>query len=339
MNDPLLLSRRRALKTIFCSSACLSLNLISDSSLIAAPPSEGDLDFLILGDFGTSSTDQKKVAAAMVSFCKAAKITPEALLMVGDNFYSAAKDGFSVDSIRWKNTIEEVYLPNDFPGPMWAVLGNHDYYDNIGGELVQIAYTDQPGVRWKMPAKWFRFDLGPESNPYATVIALDSNMPARKGSINKRTGKQLQFLTEEEEAAQDVWFAAELKKPRAPFTIVMAHHPLYSNSTYHGDSPKLIKKWGSLLQEHKIHAYLCGHDHDLQHLELEGKHTSFLVSGGGGARTRAVDPARKMPFGEGIHGFTHMRLNREKMMFTHHDSEGKRLHTFTKNLDGSFEIA
>lgn len=329
------ITRRRALMTLFCSSAFLSLNLRSAGSLGAA---EGDaLDLLLIGDFGTSGADQLKVAKAMREFCKASTIAPHAMFLLGDNFYSAVKDGFSTESERWKNTFEDVYPAADFPGPCWAVLGNHDYHDNPGGEQVQLAYAKRSGTRWKMPAKWYRFDLGPKENPFATVIALDSNLPSVSGGTNKKTGKPRGSLTAAEEAEQLAWFKAELGKERAPFTIVMAHHPLYSNGD-HGDTDGLVEQWGPLLEEHKVHAYLCGHDHDLQHLELEGLHTSFVLSGGGGAKTRKLESDRKMPYGKDIYGFTHLRIGREELVFTHLDADGKPVHRFTKHLDGRFDV-
>jgi hypothetical protein len=329
------ITRRRALGTLFCSSAFLSLNLRSPGWLSAAE--DDALDLLLIGDFGTSGADQLKVAKAMREFRMASPIAPHAMFLLGDNFYSAAKDGFSTESERWKNTFEDVYPAADFPGPCWAVLGNHDYHDNPGGEQVQLAYAKRSGTRWKMPAKWYRFDLGPKENPLATVIALDSNLPSVSGGTNKKTGKPRGSLTAGEEAEQLSWFRAELGKKRAPFTIVMAHHPLYSNGD-HGDTDELIEQWGPLLEEHKVHAYLCGHDHDLQHLELEGLHTSFVLSGGGGAKTRKLESDRKMPYGKDIYGFTHLRIGREGLTFTHLDTDAKPVHRFTKKIDGSYEV-
>jgi tartrate-resistant acid phosphatase type 5 len=329
------ITRRRALGTLFCSSAFLSLNLRPSEVLGAA---EGDaLDLLLIGDFGTTGADQLKVAAAMRKYCEGAKMTPRALLLLGDNFYSAAKDGFSTESVRWKNTFEDVYPASIFPGPCWAVLGNHDYHDNPGGEQVQLAYAKRSGTRWKMPAKWYRFDLGSSENPLATVLALDSNLPTVSGGKDKKTGKPRGSLTVAEMEEQLAWLKAELGKKRAPFTIVMGHHPLYSNGD-HGDTDELVEQWGPLFQEHKVHAYLCGHDHDLQHLELEGLYTSFVLSGGGGAKTRELESDRKMPYGKDIHGFTHLRVGRETLVFTHIDVEGKPVHRFTKHPDGRFEV-
>jgi hypothetical protein len=37
---------------------------------------------------------------------------------------------------------------------------------------------------------------------------------------------------------------------------------------------------------HKVDAYIAGHDHDMQHIEMEG--IQYVVAGGGGADTRRV---------------------------------------------------
>lgn len=326
------LNRRRALKTMFCSSAALALNIRGN---VRGEVTREALHVLAIGDFGTGGADQKAVAGAMQGLVAKEGINPAGLWMVGDNFYTAVKGGFSVDSPRWTTDIENMYPASVFPGPMWAVLGNHDYHDNIGGEKVQLAYAQKPGVRWKMPAKWYRFDLG-GPQPLVTFLCLDSNLPTVSSGKDKE-GNPRPHLSAAEEAEQLAWFKAELKKPRAPFTIVVAHHPIYSNGA-HGDTKPLVKQWGPLLQEHRVHAFLCGHDHDLQHLELEGLFTSFVLSGGGGAKVRKLENQRKMPFGRDVNGFTHLQIAPDALTFTHHGVDGGVLHRFTKQVDGSVRV-
>ena len=342
------LSRRRALKTLFCSSAVMALNL--QTRRAQAEIAKDGLHFLAIGDFGTGGKDQATVAKAMKDFVAKNELKPEALFLIGDNFYGpavpkpkAAKGKkvpelsaapFTIENKRWKREIEDMYPADVFPGPMYAVLGNHDYHDNQGGEQTQLAYAKKPGVRWKMPAKWYRQDFG----GLMTLICLDSNLREVSGKDSKTNKYTRSSLKLEEEKAQLEWFKAELAKPRAPFTLVMAHHPLYSNGD-HGDTEPVIAAWESLLQEYKVHAYLCGHDHDLQHLEMEGKFTSHILSGGGGAKTRLLEhPERKMPYGKDVHGFTHITVQADGLTFAHHGVDGALLHQFTKRLDGKVEV-
>lgn len=325
------MNRRRALKTLFCSSAALSLNLRTQAQ---AEVAQEALHLLAIGDFGTGGQDQKNVAQAMQAFVGKEKIKPAGLWFIGDNVYGPTQGGFTVEAKRWKEEIEDMYPASIFPGPQWAVLGNHDYHDNPDGEQVQLAYAKKPGVRWHMPEKWYRVDLG-GVKPLVTFLALDTNFPKISGGKNKKTGAPKTHMSADEEARQLVWLKAELAKPRAPFTVVVGHHPLYSNGS-HKDTQPLIEQWGDLLQEHKVHAYLCGHDHDLQHLELEGKFTSFVLSGGGGARIRKLtNETRKMPYGKDINGFTHLQIQPDALTISHRGLDGGVLHRFTKKLDGT----
>lgn len=330
-----LISRRRTLQTLFCSSAALALNLRITAR---AEVNASGLNFLCIGDFGTGGAEQAKVAGAMRDFIKKHSLKPDALLCIGDNFYSKDKapGGFSVDSPRWKTGIEDMYPAASFPGPMYAVLGNHDYHDNAGGQDVQLAYSKKPGVRWKMPAKWYRLDLGGEK-PLVTFLCLDTNLPEVSGGKDSKTGKPRGSLTAAEAAEQLAWFKAELKKPRAPFTVVVAHHPVYSNGS-HSDTKALVEQWDGLLQENNVHAYLCGHDHDMQHLELKGRFTSHVLSGGGGAKTRPLKVTHVDQFANPINGFTHLHVTADALRFTHYDIDGVQLHTFAKKQDGAVVI-
>ncbi len=332
MNSMNPMNRRRALKTLFCSSAALALNL--QSRRAQGEIAKDALHLLSIGDFGTGGADQTAVAKAMQAFVGKTAIKTEGVWLLGDNFYSAVKGGFTLESPRWQAGIEAMYPATVFPGPLWAVLGNHDYHDNEGGEQVQLAYAKKLGARWKMPAKWYRFELGNPLQPLVTFLCLDSNLPTVSNGKDKKTGKPKRHLTEQEATEQLAWFKAELAKPRAPFTIVVAHHPLYTNGS-HGDTKPLIEQWGSLLQEHKVHAYICGHDHDLQHLELEGQFTSFVLSGGGGAKPRPMKVTHKVPFGKPALGFTHLQIQADTLTFTHHGVDGAVLHRFSKKQDGS----
>src|SRR5215218_10710861 len=83
---------------------------------------------------------------------------PDGLFLVGDNFYGMLADG--VRSARWKTDFEDMYPASVFPGPCWAMLGNHDYRAEPSGKArAQLDYAaTRPGTRWTMPGKWYRVD-------------------------------------------------------------------------------------------------------------------------------------------------------------------------------------
>ena len=117
MNSPFSISRRRAIQTLFCSSAALALNLRTGGCREVSPDG---LNFLCIGDFGTGGRHQKRVASAMRDFVARHRLAPDALFCIGDNFYSKDKSpgGFCTDSPRWKTDIEHMYPVSSFPGPM-----------------------------------------------------------------------------------------------------------------------------------------------------------------------------------------------------------------------------
>jgi hypothetical protein len=315
------LSRRRAVQAGFCSSVALALNLRPGGAAAAVDP--GATHLLAIGDFGTTGRDQAAVAGAMREYRRRTGITLETLLLLGDNVYNRVPGGFSAESPHWRTVFEDVYPAADFPCPCHAVLGNHDYGDNPDGAAVQLEYSRRGGGRWRMPGKWYRFDVGDADG--VTFLALDSNQSPR-------------HLGEAERRAQLAWLEAQLAGPRRRFTVVIAHHPIYSNGR-HGDTDHLVRDWAPLLERHRVHVYLAGHDHDLQHLELAGRFTSFVISGGGGARTRPLAKQdRPVPFARDCLGFTHLQARPDGLVFSHHGVDGGTFHRFEKRADGSVRI-
>jgi tartrate-resistant acid phosphatase type 5 len=211
----------------------------------------------------------------MQEYARVHQIHTSALLFLGDNWYGWLWGG--VKSQRWKSHFEQLYPAVAFSGPCYAVLGNHDYELRPHSKAdVQLNYAKTRGTRWSMPAKWYSVSI-PEAEPLVRILALDSNYPLDHRFYDTPT------LTEFEVKQELDWLRSELsKETRAPFTIVMAHHPIFSNGD-HGDTHALNRDWRPHLQEHLVHLYLSGHDHDLQHLEFVGDRTSYVISGGGGA--------------------------------------------------------
>jgi tartrate-resistant acid phosphatase type 5 len=312
-----LVCRRRAIHTLFCSSAALALSLRPNQAV--ADSTAECLHFFAIGDYGTLSLGQNAVAKAMQTHREKHSLSLTGMLLLGDNFYGAVKDGFHVESPRWGEGFEAMYPREAFDCPCHVVLGNHDYSDNPSGEEIQLAYAKRPGTRWTLPSKWYRLDLGDPACG-VTIFALDSNVWRYKDGG----------------AEQLAWLEEELSKPRSTYTLVMAHDPVYSDGK-HGDTTALAG-WGPILNKHRVHAYLCGHDHDMQHLELADQFTSYVISGAGGAGVRPLQGKRERKFGQNVHGFTHLQVSSEALTFAHHDAEGNMLHRFAKRPDGSVEI-
>jgi hypothetical protein len=322
-------TRRRFLRQTFAFSA---LAAGWSRHALATPANPAAQHMLLIGDWGYTGdlSQQTAVAKGMQSYVAQQGIKTGALFFLGDNFYGKF-DGH-VKCPRWKTQFEDMYPRMTFDCPCYAILGNHDYHVEPADKLdAQLAYAKQGGTRWTMPAKWYRFDF-PQQNPLVTFLALDSNY--QKSSEGKLS------LTDDERAAQNDWFKAELAKPRTtPFLAIAGHHPIYSNGI-HGDTAALVSAWEPLLRESRAHLYLGGHDHDMQHLEFGGHPTSFVLSGGGGAKLYPLlrTAEDRGPYAQSIAGFTHLEVTAQSMIIRHLDPDGKVLHAFSKTPAGQVTV-
>ncbi|QEE28904.1 acid phosphatase [Terriglobus albidus] len=330
MNRPGEWSRRRFLLQTakFSALAYFGSSQARSSVIEASSPDPQAHHVLMLGDWGTvSDLDQQiAVALAMKQWCSDYGIKPDALLMLGDNFYGEMPGG--VNSDRWLKQFEQMYPSSSFPGPVYPVLGNHDYERLRGNKVeTQLAYT-QRSSRWSMPHRWYTVQV-PKQNPLLTIFCLDSNLPGSKG-LDPWPWSFV--MTKEEHEQQNKWLEEQLNSPRStPFLAVAAHHPLYSNGI-HRDNRALIEEWDLLLRHHQVDLYLSGHDHDLQHLEFHGHPTSFVVSGGGGARLAGWN-TQPTPRGWGhrVLGFTDLELSHERLTIRHIAKNAATLYEFSKN--------
>jgi hypothetical protein len=333
------LPRRRFLRQSFAFSAAAAL---APSSLFASrkpePARTDAAHLLMLGDWGRETKDQAQqlVAQGMIGYTRKLGLSPQALLMLGDNWYDALPGG--VDSARWQSGFEQMYPQSVFDCPAYAIPGNHDYQRMPESKVAaELEYARRGQTRWTMPSLWYRFEF-PKKNPQITFIALDSNVFHEGGKPEK---EDYNFtLTPAQQSEQLAWLKAELEKPlTTPFLVVMAHHPIFSNGP-HGDHKVLIRDWDPLLRKHNVHLYLAGHDHDLQHLEFEGHPTSFFLSGGGGADLYNLrkEEAGRGPYAQKVHGFSHLEVSPNLLTMTHLNVDGSVLHSFTKTPEGKVSI-
>src|SRR5882757_8587594 len=236
-------TRRRFLRQSFAFSALAGLGSLP--SFAAPKTPAGASHLLMLGDWGyEDATAQAKVAKAMGEYARQHRLTTEALLMLGDNWYGPLPGGAA--SSRWQTQFEQAYPQSIFNCPAYAIPGNHDYQKMPESKVAaELEYARKGGTRWTMPSLWYRVEL-PARNPIITLIALDSNMPYADGTTSK--GHDF-TLTEAQRVEQLEWLDSELNKPlRTPFLVVMGHHPIYSDGP-HGDHKMLIQDWDPLFRK------------------------------------------------------------------------------------------
>ena len=304
--------------------------LLSVVMLVAAAgcgsKAAGEVNILSMGDIAQVGPGQARVATALERHVRASGKSYDGLFTAGDNFYMRLS---GVDDPKWRTLFEEMYNPAVLNFPFYVALGNHDY-DKIegGGEFsfkwqIEMAYAKtNPQSRWKLPAKWYRVDLpagDEEDEPLVTVLVFDSYKTA---------------LGEAAWAEQLEWMRRELARPRKDtWLVAVAHHPLYSNGS-HGDNGVMQRELGPLFREHGLDLYICGHDHDLQHLEVPQDRTSYLLVGGGGASTRPMRVDARGPFSRSLQGFADLNFTPDKVTVRYIGVDGRVVHAFERARRG-----
>jgi len=263
------------------AAGALDASVPGAASVLAVRADGGaEVRFAAVGDTGKGNPQQRRVGEAMARVC--AEQGCDFVALLGDNFYPSGVT--STEDPQWQTAFVQPYQHVD--APFYAVLGNHDYGGNgSGNELEkarwQVAYS-QVNPKWRMPANHYRFSAGP-----ADFFVADTN-------------RSMYALDEQVRAD----FARWLPESKAPWKVVLGHHPLRSNGrhgnagSYDGVSLVPIANGGqvkSFLEERvcgQADLYLCGHEHLMEWLastcgrEGSGKRTELIISGGGASPTQ-----------------------------------------------------
>nr|RIY15919.1 acid phosphatase [Deinococcus sp. RM] len=182
---------------------------------------------LVMGDQGTGTEVQRRVAAAMQGVC--AREGCDLGVALGDNFYPAGpKD---VNSPLFRERFADVYGPLGFP--FLVVPGNHDESWLVGGDGadargadVQVAYL-RVNPQWVMPARSYRAPVGTLAEFFGVDTAsLAAYLPGLRPA--ERPGGAW-------DQAQRAWLSGAVRGSGARWRLVLGHHPLFSNGK-HGNA-------------------------------------------------------------------------------------------------------
>jgi predicted phosphodiesterase len=219
------------------------------------PPAAGTpFEAVVFGDTRTRHELHRKVIAAIME-----KSQAEVAFHTGD----LVSDGF--DSAQWP-LFFDIERPLLKKMAFFPVLGNHErgnykYYDFF-----------------EVQSPYYSVDWGA-----AHFVILNSDVGNAALSSDART----KFWDE-----QTRWLEEDLKKAeKAPFRVVVMHHPPFSATARRQGGGGNIFARGliALFEKYKVQFVFTGHDHNYQHHEFLGVH--YVVTGGGGAPLYPVDGA------------------------------------------------
>eukprot|EP00929_Paragymnodinium_shiwhaense_P041806 TRINITY_DN2170_c0_g1_i3.p1 TRINITY_DN2170_c0_g1~~TRINITY_DN2170_c0_g1_i3.p1 ORF type:complete len:585 (+),score=88.20 TRINITY_DN2170_c0_g1_i3:108-1757(+) len=245
--------------------------------LVGAATSSGTgcVNLLAIGDFGSWTNKQKRVAGG---FAKAAEaLDPAALVSVGDNLYP---DGARGNPWRIAENWGKNYLQyKSLRRPWYMITGNHDWYSDA---RVERDFTDHwlntnDGGWWRMPDFWYKTNYTTSSGVTIDAFHIDTEVWVGSHVVDENIGWADPKMT------QLTWLVKELERSTADWKIVFGHHPVYS-AGHHGTTHVLVRELDPLMREHGVTMYVSGHDHSKQILEYEGM--TYIVTGAGGAALR-----------------------------------------------------
>jgi 3',5'-cyclic AMP phosphodiesterase CpdA len=254
----------------------------------AAPPtptSAPSLHVLAIGDSGGGNAAQQAVADQMAAVNGRRKV--DLVIMAGDNIYDSG------DLKRVEATFTRPYKALLQAGvPFHAVLGNHDIRTGNGDP--QIRYP-----LFGMKGRWYTLRRGP-----VEFFMLDTN-------VNTAWQHQLP------------WLKQALASSRAPWKVVVGHHPIYSSGLY-GDDPVAMARLVPWMRRHGVQLYINGHDHNYERSRpLDG--ITYLTVGGGGAALRPVLPGPNSARAVSRYSFAELSFTPNDLMIEAWDSKGERI--------------
>jgi 3',5'-cyclic AMP phosphodiesterase CpdA len=222
-----------------------------------------EFNFLVLGDWGRRGVPgQLSVATGMAM--TAARLRPRFVVTTGDNFYErGVRD---CEDLHWRESFADIYNARDLNVPWHPVLGNHDWW---GDPACQVAYSERC-LRWCMPALYYDLSYRLRDGNILQLLFLDTTPLVSDYWPGGRY--EIPGIDGADPAVQLGWLESVLSRSTAKYRIVVGHHPIASASPFHGDCPDLEQRLLPLLRRYGVNVYLCGHEHDLQHLVCDGLH-------------------------------------------------------------------
>lgn len=236
---------------------------------------DDSFSFVVLGDFGrVGDYYQRDVAREMGHAMVGADA--EFVVSVGDNFYPNGVA--STQDYHWISSFESIYTDPSLYADWYVALGNHDYRGSI---QAQIAYS-QLSRRWTMPAPYYSNVFELEGGSKLLMLVIDTNPFI---DSYHETPEKYPDLLRQDTLAQRRWIEEQLgvDDPDIKWKIVVGHHPLYSGGKRKesADTKLFEQRFADLFDRHRVDAYICGHEHDLQIIKPAGRYTTQFLSGAG----------------------------------------------------------
>jgi hypothetical protein len=126
------------------------------------------------------------------------------------------------------------------------------------------------------------------------------------------------------------WLKDVLANSKEQWKLVFGHHPVYSASQKHGNTKEMISRIKPLLEQYNAQLYICGHDHDFQHLREKGRNVDYIVTGTG-SETRPSSSNEMSLFSKSEPGFSVVSLKADSLRIFFVGTNGNIVYNFVKS--------
>eukprot|EP00607_Mallomonas_marina_P004659 CAMPEP_0182428496 /NCGR_PEP_ID=MMETSP1167-20130531/23061_1 /TAXON_ID=2988 /ORGANISM="Mallomonas Sp, Strain CCMP3275" /LENGTH=810 /DNA_ID=CAMNT_0024611433 /DNA_START=183 /DNA_END=2615 /DNA_ORIENTATION=- len=278
------------------------------------------------------------VAAAMGTYTASYPI--DFILALGDNFYNSGVQSTSDE--LWETVYSDVY--SGYSGlnvPWYAIFGNHDHgTDQQAGSLqaqIDYHYVDS---NWNAGYCYLQSFTIPNSQTTVDIVFVDTQYIAPEETYMTSTDAGISEDTQAYRQEQQLeCLEGYLSASTAGFLLVAGHYPIYSTGrNAPGDVTTLVEYMYPLLETYHVDAYLCGHDHLLQHLQYTtsyGETMDFIISGAAGKPdnqlTSGVTSDATSKFAAATGGFAVAEASTTQLTINMIDYTGTVLYTLTRD--------
>ena len=263
----------------------LGMSMALGAFQVASAAPKVSVRFLAVADTGSGNAHQLAVGAQMAAVHRQRPV--DLVVLGGDNIYPSGDLAL----------VEATFL-RPYAGllaakvPFHAVLGNHDIRTANGDP--QVAYKP-----FGMNGRFYSLRRGD-----LELFMLDTNVNA-------------------DWAAQLRWLRSAMGTSKAPWKVVVGHHPIYSSGLY-GNDPGLKAKLSALMRQHGVQLYINGHEHNYERSKpIDG--ITYLVVGGGGASLRPVIATAQTAKAASVFSFAEIEAGPRQLSLVAWDKNGREI--------------
>lgn len=280
---------------------------------------KGDINLIVVSDLGRNGYyEQKPVAATMGRVAE--QIGPDAVLALGDTHHYEGVQ--STSDPLWMTNFELIYSHPELMVDWYPICGNHEYRGNTKA----VVDYSEVSRRWEMPSKYYTKSFEDDGTTLK-VVFIDTTPLIDK--YRKKTDTYPDAATEDIDK-QLKWLDETLASATEDWIVVVGHHPIYAfTDKSESERTDMQKRVDTLLRNHKVDMYICGHIHNYQHIRVPNSKTDYVVNTSG-SKTRVPEKIDGTVFCSDATGFSVLTADKKSLKLNMLDKEGKTIHIVSR---------